>query len=73
MNNNYSNWFQKPTEKQVIWATFLWAISVFLLLVVVTNGLSALPFQAKHMGVGFVILTSTFAIIKLHRNYHRSN
>jgi hypothetical protein len=71
MNSNPSNWFENPTKMQVTWATFLWAISVFLLFMVMTDGFAHLPFQGKHVPIGFLVLTSTFAVIRLQRNYRK--
>lgn len=69
MEKPSNNIFFNPTKKAVIIITILWVISNFLLLISITDLFTESFFQKKYVMIYFLMLGSTVAVVKLHRNY----
>lgn len=71
MADKYSNWIENPTPKQFLLVNVLWCVAIVLLILAITDVFTESPFQTKNASVLMLILMSSFAVFRVHKNYRK--
>lgn len=67
-----NNWLNNPTRKQVSIILVLFFVSIFLMLIGVTNFVKEPFFQGKNFVVYFLILGAAGTTFKICNNYYKN-
>ena len=68
----FSDWFLKPSKKQLIIQVILWVAGSVFLLLATTDGFKQPLFQRKHLMIFFLILITFGTLMSVAGNYFRN-
>jgi len=70
--NKKSNWVQNPTRKIVTLYIIFTTISIFLILLSITDFFKVTPFQIRNTTMFMLIISGIWGCVNIVRNYNKN-